>query len=230
MLNFCYKSARKLKHQLAKPAAFLQSFIRQRKGSGGKRSEGLKANSFRFPMKNTERRELRVSKKLLLRWKFSCQNSRISYTSFHINFFTTYNFNDCLDSADFPTTLAEIAAGVAVCCSVAVGVNTERGVMQDEFNFTLVNFKCLLYDGNNLEDEPFILFTQAEQVWYVAYPIDPYWNVDVRMNVRDSFDAYSRFSDLETCATQSLDDRPLLAIKMLVELDKELNQFQLMYE
>lgn len=62
--------------------------------------------------------------------------------------------------------------------------------MQDEFNFTLVNFKCLLYNENSLVDEHFILSTQAEQVCYVANPIDPDSNIAVRMNVRDSFDVY----------------------------------------
>ena len=51
-------------------------------------------------------------------------------------------------------------------------VDTARGtVKKDDFGFTLVNFKHLLYARNQPSDEPFILASQAQQVFYVADPI-----------------------------------------------------------
>ena len=62
---------------------------------------------------------------------------------------------------------------------------------QDEFKFTLVNFNHLLYRENRAVDEPFILASQAEQVWYVQDPLEPDWHVVVKATSRDYFDLYS---------------------------------------
>jgi len=70
-------------------------------------------------------------------------------------------------------------------------VDNEKGVKQDEYKFTLVNFNHLLYKNNMPTDEPFILSTQADQVWYVPDPIQSSWNVVVTMSPRDNFDVYS---------------------------------------
>ncbi|XP_042439837.1 uncharacterized protein LOC122025138 [Zingiber officinale] len=88
-------------------------------------------------------------------------------------------------------------------------IDNERGKMEDEFKFTLVNFSRLMYGGNNIRDEPFILSSQAEQCWYVADPIDSNWNVVMRMSLRDNFDIYSRFHDTDGYFPQPLDDRPI---------------------
>ncbi|KAK8959341.1 hypothetical protein KSP40_PGU019564 [Platanthera guangdongensis] len=42
---------------------------------------------------------------------------------------------------------------------------------------------------NNFCDEPFILATQAEQVCYVKDPLDPDWEVVMKLTARESFDA-----------------------------------------
>lgn len=53
-----------------------------------------------------------------------------------------------------------------------------RGVIeQDDLGFTLVNFKHLLYPKKQLSDEPFILATQARQVFYVQDPMKDDWSV-----------------------------------------------------
>ena len=52
-------------------------------------------------------------------------------------------------------------------------VDNRTGKKEDEYKFTLVNFNHLLYPNNRATDEPFILASQAEQVWYVQDPMEP---------------------------------------------------------
>lgn len=56
-------------------------------------------------------------------------------------------------------------------------VDHRTGIVKDPFKFTLVNFKHVLYKENRVSDEPFIIATQAEQVWYVQDPIETDWSV-----------------------------------------------------
>ena len=51
-------------------------------------------------------------------------------------------------------------------------VNGNMGVCQDKMGFTLVNLQKVGY-----MDEPFIMATQARQVFYVQDPSDPRWSV-----------------------------------------------------
>ncbi|GJU46596.1 putative transposase-associated domain-containing protein [Tanacetum coccineum] len=67
-------------------------------------------------------------------------------------------------------------------------VDNRTGVKVDNFGITLVNFSHLLYKENNPTDEPFILASQAKQVMYVEDPIDPEWEVAIKMTSRDTFD------------------------------------------
>ena len=93
-------------------------------------------------------------------------------------------------------------------------VNNNVGKKQDEFKFTLVNFKHLLYKQNRLSDEPFILASQAQQVWYVQDPIEEDWHVVVKLTPRDLYDMYGKeFAEdpitcpqVETYSEQQLDD------------------------
>ncbi|KAG8369808.1 hypothetical protein BUALT_Bualt14G0052300 [Buddleja alternifolia] len=84
-------------------------------------------------------------------------------------------------------------------------VDPEKGVKQDEYNFTFVNFNHLLHNNNMPIDEPFILSTQADQVWYVPDPLQTGWNVVMKITPRDHFDIYSTF-EAELFANQQLDD------------------------
>ncbi|KAH7864757.1 hypothetical protein Vadar_033456 [Vaccinium darrowii] len=67
-------------------------------------------------------------------------------------------------------------------------VNTSRGHKIDEYGFVLVNFSRLIHTGEQLNDEPFILASQASQVYYVKDPRDKGWVVAVRTKARDVFD------------------------------------------
>lgn len=66
-------------------------------------------------------------------------------------------------------------------------VDYNNGCKQDEYNFTLVNFKHLLYKQNRDTDEPFILASQAMQAWYVPDPHETDWHVAIKMTPRDYF-------------------------------------------
>jgi Domain of unknown function (DUF4216) len=66
-----------------------------------------------------------------------------------------------------------------------------KGIQKDKFGITLVNFNHLL-SGNKICDEPFILATQATQVYYVEDPIDKDWHAVVLSRPRDVFDMEAR--------------------------------------
>lgn len=66
-------------------------------------------------------------------------------------------------------------------------VDNNHGKKEDEFGFTLVNFNRLLYRNNRVNDEPFILASQAQQVWYLQDLVEPNWHVVVKMKPRNSF-------------------------------------------
>lgn len=69
-----------------------------------------------------------------------------------------------------------------------------RGVKRDDYGFTLVNFNRLLFKGHQLSDEPFILASQAKQVFYVHDPIEKDWQIVVHTKPRDLFDMDSEIS------------------------------------
>ena len=62
-----------------------------------------------------------------------------------------------------------------------------RGI-NDDFGFTLVSFNRLISTRQNISDEPFILTSQAEQVFYVEDPMDKGWHVVIRTKPRDLYE------------------------------------------
>jgi hypothetical protein len=69
----------------------------------------------------------------------------------------------------------------------------DKWVKTDQFGITSVNFKHLFNTGEKLSDEPFILASQAVQVYYVSDPIDTEWAAVVQSKPRDVYD----FDNLE---------------------------------
>lgn len=59
-------------------------------------------------------------------------------------------------------------------------IDNIHGKKEDAFKFTIVNFNHLLYREDQPTNEPYILASQAEQVWYVPDPIEPDWQVVVK--------------------------------------------------
>ena len=60
-------------------------------------------------------------------------------------------------------------------------------ITEDKFGLTLVNFKHLLYKTEHASNEPFILASQAQQVFYVQDPTEEDWNVVIKMKPRDLY-------------------------------------------
>lgn len=64
----------------------------------------------------------------------------------------------------------------------------DKWVKVDKFGITDVNFKHLFNSGAKLNDEPFILASQATQVYYVEDPIDNDWCAVIQSKSRDFYD------------------------------------------
>ena len=72
-------------------------------------------------------------------------------------------------------------------------VDNNRGLVErDDFGFTLVNFRNLLYTKGLISDEPFILASQAQQVFYVQDPIEEDWKIVIKVKPRDLFEVYGQ--------------------------------------
>jgi len=70
----------------------------------------------------------------------------------------------------------------------------DKWVKTDQFGITSVNFKHLFNTGEKISDEPFILASQALQVYYVYDPVDTEWAVVIQSKPRDVYD----FDNLES--------------------------------
>ncbi|KAK5825816.1 hypothetical protein PVK06_020684 [Gossypium arboreum] len=66
--------------------------------------------------------------------------------------------------------------------------NTARGIKNDQFGFTMVNFSRLIHIGEHLIDEPYVFSSQVKQVFYSKDPINEGWYVVLRNTPRDLFD------------------------------------------
>ncbi|KAH7570482.1 hypothetical protein JRO89_XS05G0113000 [Xanthoceras sorbifolium] len=88
-----------------------------------------------------------------------------------------------------------------------IDTKTNKGTKKDELGFTLVNPSCLLKT-----EEPFILVSQAIQVFYVEDPIETDWHAVVFTKPRDLYDMdeVANIGDLymenEPYSTQSLQE------------------------
>lgn len=69
-----------------------------------------------------------------------------------------------------------------------VDTRDARGYKKDDFGHTLVNFSRLIHTGNNEEDEPYVLASQARLVYYVEDPQEEGWSVVVHVQPRDLYD------------------------------------------
>jgi hypothetical protein len=67
----------------------------------------------------------------------------------------------------------------------------DKWVKVDKFGITDVNHKHLIHTGDKLSDEPFILASQANQVYYVEDPVaTDWWAVRQPPNQRDLYDMF----------------------------------------
>ena len=63
-----------------------------------------------------------------------------------------------------------------------------KGYKIDEFGFPLVSFSHLIHVGKKLSDEPFIIVSQAFQVFYVKDERHKNWVVIVKTKAMDIYD------------------------------------------
>ena len=71
---------------------------------------------------------------------------------------------------------------------------SQSGMKTDELGFTLINMQRYLRT-----EEPYILASQATQVFYVTNPLEPQWGVVVRMVPRHIFDDTEVDEDVGPC-------------------------------
>ncbi|XP_058111729.1 uncharacterized protein LOC131255051 [Magnolia sinica] len=124
------------------------------------------------------------------------QNSGVIVMANASSFASTSDRNPVIGDVDYYDVLIDIieldycgSKKVVLFRCDWVDVRTQgRGIKKDEFGFTLVNFKQLWHTGRNLYDEPYVLVTQVQQVFYVPDPIDRDWHVVIRSKPRDLFE------------------------------------------
>ena len=64
-----------------------------------------------------------------------------------------------------------------------------RGYKTDEFGFLMVNFTHSIHGGDEMIDEPYVLASQAIQVFYVEDKMSKNWYVVIKIKARDVFGA-----------------------------------------
>ena len=80
----------------------------------------------------------------------------------------------------------------------------DKWVRTDQFGITSVNFKHLFNSGEKISDEPFILATQASQVYYVEDPTNAEWSsvvIPSRCDLSEAQDDTSRVILTDPCTT-----------------------------
>lgn len=64
----------------------------------------------------------------------------------------------------------------------------DRGMREDNWHFTSVNFSRVIHGGEHEDHEPFIEASQAQLVFYIDDEHDNGWSVVVHLKPRDLFD------------------------------------------
>ena len=67
-------------------------------------------------------------------------------------------------------------------------MTTARGITTDELGITSVNFSRLIHTGDSPDDEPYILASEAHQVYYVEDQKHKDWSMVVHLKPRDIYD------------------------------------------
>lgn len=124
-----------------------------------KRYKGLIINGFRFHTKSRERCR-------------RTQNSGVLVTSSTISYASARDANPLEGNVDYYGILTDIIEldyfnkfkVVLFRCDWA-DVNTSRGVKNDKYGFTMVNFSRTIHTGEHILDEPYVLSSQVKQVF-----------------------------------------------------------------
>ena len=83
---------------------------------------------------------------------------------------------------------------VLFCCDW-MDVNSSWGRKEDKRGFTLLNFSYKIHKRITLKDDPYILSSQANQVFYIEDEKDKGWAHVVRVKPRDSYHLGATMAD-----------------------------------
>jgi len=82
-----------------------------------------------------------------------------------------------------------------------INTTTSRGIMSDEYGFTLLNFSRLIHTGDNNDDEPYIQASEAQMVYNVEDEFDKNWCIPVHLKPKDLYnmveDDFDNFHESE---------------------------------
>ena len=78
-----------------------------------------------------------------------------------------------------------------------VDVRSSRGRKEDKRGFTLLNFAHKIHTGNALKDDPYILASEACQVFYVEDEKEKGWSHVIRVKLRDTYQLATMRDDEE---------------------------------
>lgn len=147
-----------------------------------RRFKGFLINGFRFHTKDRER-------------KRRFQNSGVVVIAKTSNFASAKDKNPITGDVTYYGILKDIIElnyyekfKVVLFKCDWIDVCQGKGIKQDEFGFTFVNPTRLMATGVHLGDEPYVLASQAQQVFYVEDPIDTDWHAVIKTKPRELFD------------------------------------------
>ena len=84
-----------------------------------------------------------------------------------------------------------------------------KGYKEDEYGLIFVNFKNLVHKGDLIIDEPFMLMSQVDQVFYVEDERDRDWACAIKTKPRNVYDVGRGEGSHDVCEKQH-DCEPLI--------------------
>lgn len=175
-----------------------------------KHYKGFIINGFRFHTKHLER-------------KRKTQNSGVMLEAMTNSFSSTRDSNPIMGDVTYYGVLNEIieleyASDKNVVLFNCDWISNGSRKKVDEHGFTLLNFR-----GLNPHHEPFILASQAQQVFYVEDPVEKGWHVVIKTTARDTYDMSEQtcLDDVETYLQSDASSCPQDDENMEIDLIRE---------
>ncbi|XP_039115825.1 uncharacterized protein LOC120251353 [Dioscorea cayenensis subsp. rotundata] len=154
-----------------------------------KRYKGLIINGFRFHTKSRERFR-------------KTQNSGCLVTFSTMSYASARDADPLQGNVDYDGVLNDIIEldyfnkfkVVLFRCDWA-DVNNSRGLKNDRYGFTMVNFTRTIHTGEHILDEPYVFSSQVKQDFYSEDPKEPGWFVVIRNEPREVYDMGDDITD-----------------------------------